>query len=160
MAAQKSDLRETSSGSLYYYFGAQKIMLNASNSHIYVETVASSNYSGLQMGLQSMALFAGAEMQTLTTATRGMITLANASVFDSVLAWVQQQPGVVVARPAVYQQAGKNNLYEEAFYVKLKPGTSTLMLQNEAAKTGCTVIKPYDYDKRVYIIHAGPDAKF
>jgi subtilisin family serine protease len=160
MAAQTSDLRETSSGSLYYYFGAQKIILNTSKSHIYLETVASSNYSGLQMGLQSTALFAGAQMQTLATATRGMITLADAAVFDSVLAWVQQQPGVVVARPAVYQQAGKDHLYEEAFYVKLKSGTTTLMLQNEAAKTGCFVIKPYDYDKRVYMVHAGPDAGF
>jgi hypothetical protein len=139
MHAQAGNQQGTSSGSLYYYFGAQKISLSASTAHIYVETVAASNASALQLGLQAVQPLAGAEMHTLATATRGLITLANTSAFDSVLAWIKQQPGVVVARPAVYHQKDKDHLYEEAFYVKLKPGTTTMMLQNEAAKTGCAL---------------------
>jgi subtilisin family serine protease len=158
--AQTGNPGETTDGSLYYYFGAQKISLSASKSHIYIETIAASNTSALEVGLQTIQPMAGAEMHALATATRGLITLTNTAGFDSVLAWIKQQPGVVVARPAVYHQKDKDHLYEEAFYVKLKPGTTTLMLQNEAAKTGCTIIKPYDYDKRVYVIHAGANANF
>ncbi len=147
-------------GALFYYFGAQKINLSESRTHIFVETRDAAQTLALQADLQSILTLSGTALQSLAVPTRSVITLAIASNFETTLAWLQQQPGVLVARPAVYQQPEKEHLYEDRFYVKLKPGTSTNMLQNEAIKTGCTILNPYDYDKRVYLVKAGSNADF
>jgi subtilisin family serine protease len=146
--------------SLYYYFGSQKINLTESSTHIYVETRQAEQTLALLVGLQQLQAKAGAQVQTLSVSTRSVISITNHVAFDSTLAWLLQQPGVLLARPAVYHEQSKESLYEERFYVKLKPGISTLVLQNEVAKTGCSIISPYDYDKRVYLINAGSNTRF
>ena len=148
------------SGSLFYYFGTQKIPLSESRKHIFIETRDATQTLALQSDLQSVQLLAGAQLQLLAVPTRGVITLSNTSSFETILAWLQQQPGVLVARPAVYQQTDKDQLYEDRFYVKLKPGTTTNLLYNEAAKSGCSILNPYEYDKRVYLVKAGVNAQY
>ena len=97
-------------GSLYYYFGAQKIMLSESRTHILVETKDAAQTVAIQSDIKSIQLLSGVQLQTLAVPTRGVITLSNASNFEATMNWLQQQPGVLVVRPAVYQQQKKDNL--------------------------------------------------
>jgi subtilisin family serine protease len=145
---------------LFYYFGNEKVQLFSSKTHFYVEMSTRQDLQSLALNMQSVAPMAGAKIATIGSTTRSMVTLQNHEEADSILNWLRQQPGIIVARPAVFSSVKKDHFYEDAFYVKLKSGTTTAMLQNEAAKTGCTVVKPYDYDKRVYLLYAGAGAQF
>lgn len=158
--AQNSGAPANNFSSLYYYNGSQKIYLSTSSTNIYVETRASSEVAALQKTMNAAIPAAAVKMQALAKGSRGLVKVSNPAAFDSTLALLMRQPGVVVARPAVHTQQGNDHLYEESFYVKLKAGTSFSMLQNEVAKMGCALINAYKYDQKVFLIHAGLNAQF
>lgn len=153
--AQNGEGRVSSSTGLYYYFGSQKINLTESKKHLYVETNSLASTASLQQLMAVNSLASDMQLQTLAIPTRCVLSIANPGDFESTIAWIRKQDGVLIVRPAVYQQQSNEQLYEDVFYVKLKPGTNTLQFENEVAKSGSAIVERYAYDKRVYIVKAG-----
>lgn len=153
--AQSGDRHKSSDGELYYYFGSKKINLSQSRTHLYVETNSLAATTSLQQMIAVARFTSGMQLQSLAVPTRCVFTLSNPDDFDSTMEWIRKQEGVLIARPAVYEQPDNEQIYEDAFYVKLKPQTNTLQFESEVAKTGSVIAERYAYDKRVYIVRAG-----
>lgn len=99
LKAQPNDAGTRGESTLYYYFGAQKINLVKSKTHIYVEASTQAQINTLQIGLQGLRLLGEPQIQPLAVSTRRLITIEKSANVEDVLLWLNQQAGVAVAGP-------------------------------------------------------------
>lgn len=73
---------------------------------------------------------------------------------------LKQHFALSFVRPVLKNQSDNYFSYNEEFIVKLKPSTSSAMLQNLLQQKGCTYVKQYPFQKDIYVLAAGANTDY
>lgn len=141
---------------IFYYYGAQKIKLKESKSKVFIrvkqdDIKALKNILHTTFNLNDKNITALAEEWLMVVD----INKEDGALIKDIIGKITQWGKAEVVRPALVSFDGKNHVIDEGFYVKVKNGVSYEQLLAFASAKGCTIVKPYKYDNRTYILRAG-----
>ncbi len=152
LKAQQND----GSSQPYYYFGNQKIALQKSSQKIYLRLSASET-------IQVKALLKNNYQLSDKSITelqdeRFMVVdlgLQNSTKLQNLVTSIKNSNRAEAIFPIITASDGKDVVFDEGFYVKLKPTTNYLHLASLAAQNNCIIEKQYPYNNKTYLLKAG-----
>lgn len=146
----------------YYYFGSQKIYLQQSSEKIYLRLPASEVEAVKTLLRNNFQLPAKAftNVQAVNFIILDLKESNNQSRSKQIENFIKLSGKALFAKPALVANDGKEVIFDEGFYVKLKAGSSFSQLVTFAAQMNCVIEKQYQYDNKTFLLKAGAGNDF
>ena len=140
---------------IFYYYKGEKIFFPVSNSRIVFQLKANETLSARIIELSAILGVLETDISSLPKERQASVKIiAGSTDVKRLLTVLEEKNFVEFAHSCFKSDQGKDMGYGDEFVVKLKKSTSITEFNNLLIKSGCVLVRKYQFDDDIYIVKA------